>query len=319
MPKSPLLIDLKFSDRAVLDAALKRHFTDREIIDLAHEENVGRDLSACRYAALWKPDADLFQRAPNLRVLFSGGAGVDAVLALEGLPDVPLVRFVDPSLAQRMGEYVVLQCLYHLRCVAAYRASQQARKWQPLRQPAAGAVTVGVMGLGELGQSAAAKLKLVGFDVIGWSRGKKVIDGIETFDAAGRDAFLARTDILVNLLPLTNETAGLCDLALFQRLKRNGPLGAPVFINAGRGGSQVEADIVSALDRGILGGASLDVFETEPLPSESPLWSRDNVVITPHVAADTDIDALFAHVGRQIERFETGLPLEHVVGRDRGY
>ncbi|WP_180898377.1 2-hydroxyacid dehydrogenase [Martelella soudanensis] len=319
MLKSPLLIDLKFSDRAAVVAALQRHFAGREVIDLGDAENAGRDLSDCRYAVLWKPDDDLFRRAQNLDVLFSGGAGVDRVLALEGLPDVPLVRFVDPSLTRRMSEYVVLQCLYHLRQVASYRASQQARRWEPLAQPEAGEVTVGIMGLGELGLDAAAKLKAMGFAVIGWSRGVKEIDGLETFDAGRRNAFLAKTDILVGLLPLTAETAGIFNFALFEKLKRSGPLGAPVLINAGRGGSQVKADIVAALDRGILGGASLDVFETEPLAADSPLWDRENVVITPHVAADSDVAALFAHVERQIARFEAGEPLQHVVGRDRGY
>ncbi|WP_292054418.1 MULTISPECIES: glyoxylate/hydroxypyruvate reductase A [unclassified Martelella] len=319
MTKSPLLIDLKFSDRAAVVAALKRHFADRDVIDLGAAENAGRDLSDCRYAILWQPDADLFSRATNLDVLFSGGAGVDKVLALEGLPDAPLVRFVDPSLTRRMSEYVVLQCLYHLRQVAAYRASQEARRWQPLPQPEACAVTVGIMGLGELGRDAAAKLKMMGFNVVGWSRTAKTIEGIETFDEADRDAFLARTDILVGLLPLTAETTGLFNLALFEKLRHGGPLGAPVFINAGRGGSQVEADIAAALDRGLLGGASLDVFETEPLSAESPLWDRENVVITPHVAADSDVGALFAHVERQIARFEAGELLEHVAERERGY
>jgi len=319
MTKSPLLIDLKFSDRAAVVAALKRHFTDRDVIDLGAAENAGRDLSSCRYAILWQPDADLFARAKNLDVLFSGGAGVDKILALDGLPDAPLVRFVDPSLTRRMSEYVVLQCLYHLRRVATYRASQQARRWAPLPQPEACEVTVGIMGLGELGRDAAAKLMMMGFNVIGWSRGAKAIEGMETFDAGGRNAFLAKTDILVGLLPLTAETTGLLDMALFEKLRRDGPLGAPVFINAGRGGSQVEADIVAALDRGLLGGASLDVFETEPLSAESPLWDRENVVITPHVAADSDIGALFAHVERQIARYEAGESLEHVVDRKRGY
>lgn len=319
MTKPPLLIDLKFSDREAVVTALKRHFDDRDVIDLGAAENAGRDLSDCRYAILWQPDADLFSRAKNLEVLFSGGAGVDKVLALKGLPEVPLVRFVDPSLTRRMSEYVVLQCLYHLRQVTAYRASQKARRWQPLPQPEACAVTVGIMGLGELGRDAAAKLKRMGFNVIGWSRSVKTLDGIETFDATRRDRFLAKTDILVGLLPLTAGTTGLFDLALFEKLRHGGPLGAPVFINAGRGGSQVEADIAAALDRGLLGGASLDVFEAEPLSAESPLWDRENVVITPHVAADSDVGALFAHVERQIARFEAGEPLEHVVGRERGY
>ena len=159
----------------------------------------------------------------------------------------------------------------------------------------------------------------MGFDVIGWSRRQKQIDGVETFDAAGLDAFLWRTDILVGLLPLTPDTRGLYDASLFSRLRQGGALGKPVFINAGRGGSQVEADIVTALETGVLGAASLDVSEKEPLSAESPLWDFSNVVITPHAAAASDVGALLRHVERQIDRFESGQALEHVVDRLSGY
>lgn len=319
MTKPAILIDLKFPDREKVVTALSGCFSDRAVVDIAEPENKGRDLSDCRYAVLWKPDTDLFQRAPDLEVLFSGGAGVDKVLALNGLPDVPLVRFVDPTLTRRMSEYVVLQCLAHLRRAGAYARQQKAHVWRECPQPEAADVTVGVMGLGALGLDAAKKLKVMGFNVIGWSRNPKVIDGMETFDVNSLDAFLSKTDILVGLLPLTADTTGIFNQALFSQLKQNGPLGGPVFINAGRGGSQVEVDIVSALEEGILSGASLDVFETEPLEAESPLWDIENVILTPHVAADTDVKALFAHVERQIARFESGETLEHTVDRQSGY
>ncbi|PRX09403.1 UNVERIFIED_ORG: glyoxylate/hydroxypyruvate reductase A [Martelella mediterranea] len=319
MPKAPILIDLKFSGRAAIVQALGQHFHDRPVVDLADGNNAGRDLSDCRYAVLWNPDDDLFERARNLDILFSGGAGVDRVLELEGLPDVPLVRFVDPSLTRRMSEYVVLQCLYHARRMPDYARQQAETRWQQLPPAEAGDFTVGIMGLGELGQDAARKLKVMGFDVIGWSRSKKQIEGVDCFDSEGLDAFLARTDILVGLLPLTAGTTGIFNRALFEKLSRSGPLGAPVFINAGRGGSQVEADIVTALDSGVLGAVSLDVFASEPLPPTSPLWSHERALVTPHIASDTDVRALFAHVARQIARFEAGEPLQHVVDRTAGY
>nr|WP_272213283.1 glyoxylate/hydroxypyruvate reductase A [Marinicella sp. W31]MDC2879230.1 glyoxylate/hydroxypyruvate reductase A [Marinicella sp. W31] len=319
MPKAPVVIDLKFSGRAAIVEALGEVFHDRPVVDLADAKNRGRDLSDCRYAVLWKPDDDLFERAPNLEVLFSGGAGVDSVLALKSLPDAPLVRFVDPSLTRRMSEYVVLQCLYHARRIPDYIGQQAETRWQQLPPAEARDFTVGIMGLGELGQDAARKLKVIGFNVIGWSRSMKAVDGVECFDAAGLDAFLAKTDILVGLLPLTTETTGLFDRELFEKLSRSGPLGGPVFINAGRGGSQVETDILAALENGVLYAAALDVFATEPLPQTSPLWSHERVLVTPHVASDTDVSALFAHVERQITRFEAGEPLRHVVNRDAGY
>ncbi|PTM97274.1 2-hydroxyacid dehydrogenase [Mycoplana dimorpha] len=316
--KSPVIIDLKF-DREQVAAALKGAFADREVIDLAHPANKTRDLSGIDYAVVWKPAADLFSRAKDLRAVFSGGAGVDHVMTLPGLPEVPVVRFVDQTLTTRMSEWVVLQCLLHLRQFRAYEAQNRKRIWRELDQPEAREVTVGIMGLGVLGADAASKLKMLGFDVVGWSRRKKAIDGIETFDAAGLDDFLARTDILVGLLPLTAETRGLFNAGLFAKLRRNGALGAPVFVNAGRGGSQVEADILAALDSGVLGGASLDVFEKEPLPLESRLWTHEKVFMTPHAAAASDVRALFAHVGRQIERLENGQALENVVDRQAGY
>lgn len=319
MTKSPIIVDLKFSDTEVAEG-LKGAFPEREIINLADPANKMRDLTGIDYALVWKSREDLFARAPDLKAIFSGGAGVDHVLTLPGLPkDIPLIRFVDNSLTTRMSEWVVMQCLMHLRQVIAYGSQRSKKLWKELPQPEAKEVTVGVMGLGVLGQDAAFKLQIMGFEVIGWSRTAKDLKGMETFDAEKLDAFLARTDILVGLLPLTDDTRGIFDVDLFKKLRRGGALEKPMFINAGRGGSQVEADILGALDDGILGGASLDVFEIEPLPQESPFWVHPHVFMTPHAAAASDVRALFRHVEKQIARHEQGLPLEHVVNRETGY
>ena len=133
------------------------------------------------------------------------------------------------------------------------------------------------------------------------------------------EPFLRRTDILVCLLPLTAETRNILDRALFMKLNRASPLGAPVLINAGRGALQNEADILQCLEDGTLSGASLDVYGTEPLPADSPFWTHPKVVLTPHNAADTDPDEISKYVARQIERFEAGGALENVVDRGRGY
>lgn len=317
--KSPIIVDLKFPPAAVAKA-LAGAFADREVINMAERESEKRDLSGIDYALVWKQDPHLFEHARDVKAIFSGGAGVDHILRVGGLPEgVPLVRFVDRSLTDRMSEWVVLQCLLHLRQMPAYLGAQSRRHWEELAQPEARDVTVGIMGLGVLGQDAAFKLRTMGFNVIGWSRTPKAIDGLKTFDAAGLEAFLGETDILVGLLPLTAETRGIFNARLFSRLRQGGALGRPVFINAGRGGSQVEADILAALDKGMLGGASLDVFETEPLSPESALWSAPNVFITPHAAAASDVAALMRHVERQIARYEAGQPLEYVVDRTRGY
>ncbi|MGV8937900.1 MAG: 2-hydroxyacid dehydrogenase [Allorhizobium sp.] len=317
--KSPVIVDLKFSRRSV-SAALEGAFPGREVINVGLAENVSRDLKDAQYAVVWKPDQSLFARASNVKVIFSGGAGVDHILSAKGLPDLPVVRFVDRSLTDRMSEWVVLQCLSHLRHTLSYAAFQRARHWEELDpQPEARDLTVGVMGLGVLGQDAVRKLKVMGFNVVGWSRSPKDIDGVKTYDASGFDSFLAATDVLVGLLPLTLQTTGIFDMQLFAKLRQGGALGKPVFINAGRGSSQVEADVVAALESGILGAASLDVFATEPLSVASPLWTMDNVVITPHAAASSDVRALFTHVDAQIARFERGESLENLVDRQRGY
>ncbi|MDU0361633.1 glyoxylate/hydroxypyruvate reductase A [Rhizobium sp. 25PS6] len=319
MPASPpVLVDIKFNPEGVA-RVLKTAFADRGSINLADPADRARDLRAVEYALLWKPDADLFARAPNLKVIFSGGAGVDHIIGMAGLPEIPIVRFVDRSLTTRMSEWVVMQCLMHLRGQYAHDSHQRQRQWAKLIAPEAAEVTVGVMGLGILGQDAVAKLRVMGFNVIGWSRSRKQIDGVETFDASELDSFLARTDILVGLLPLTPETTGFYNARLFAKLRRDCALGKPVFINAGRGKSQVEADIVSAIRDGTLGGASLDVFEAEPLASDHPLWDLQNVFITPHDAAVSEENALFRHVETQIARFERGEPLQFVVDRAAGY
>ena len=290
---------------------------DRRVCLLPAE---GLDPAEVHYAAVWKPRPGELAGFPNLRVIFNLGAGVDALMADRSLPDVPLVRVAVADLTDRMTEYVVLHVLMHHRQEPYLRESQRARRWAPKFQHAAGAVSVGIMGLGTLGSNAAEVLRQLGFRVSGWSRSPKQADGVVCFHGAeGFDAFLRQTDILVCLLPLTADTRHILDRAVFARLNRSGPLGAPVLINAGRGGLQNEADILACLADGTLGAASLDVFETEPLPADSPFWSHPKVVLTPHNAADTDPDEISKYVARQIAQFEAGGALQHVVDRKRGY
>ncbi len=272
------------------------------------------------YAAVWKPQPGVLAGFSNLRVIFNLGAGVDALLSDPTLPRVPVVRVIDRDLTGRMTEYVVLHVLMHHRRWLQQRDDQRRKLWQPRSQWAASAITVGVMGLGALGLDAAQVLKRIGFRVAGWSARPKAIDGIACFSGPdGFSPFLRQTNILVCLLPLTVQTRHILGRSAFEQLDRSSPLGAPVLINAGRGGLQIESEIVACLDDGTLGAASLDVFETEPLPAQSPLWSHPRLVITPHNAADTDPDAISAYVAGQIEGFEAGQPLQNVVDPARGY
>jgi glyoxylate/hydroxypyruvate reductase A len=176
------------------------------------------------------------------------------------------------------------------------------------------------MGLGAIGSNAAMALARLGFRVAGWSRTPRSLPDIETFDGkAGLETFLARTEILVCLLPQTPHTEGLLNLALFRKLKRDGAAGGAFLINAARGGLQIDNDIIAALDHGTLAGATLDVFPHEPLPQSSPLWGHPKVTITPHNAGDISPRVFAPIVIEQIECFERGLPLQNLIDRRRGY
>ncbi|WP_018184795.1 2-hydroxyacid dehydrogenase [Kaistia granuli] len=278
------------------------------------------DPAAIHYVLAWRPPAEAFANLPNLKAVFSLGAGVDHVVGNEALPDVPIVRVVDPDLTTRMTEWVTLQVLLHHRQHLAYARQQATHIWRELRQPVANDVRVGIMGLGELGRDAATVLARLGFQVAGWSRSAKNVPGIETFHGEdGLTAFLGRTDILVALVPLTPETRGILDGSVFDRLASDGALGGPVLINGGRGGLQVEADILAALEDGRLIGASLDVFEPEPLAADSPFWDHPRVVVTPHVAASSEASVLANGIRNQILAFEAGGSLPNLVDVSRGY
>jgi len=272
------------------------------------------------YACVWEPPQGLLAKFTNLKAILSLGAGVDHITSDTSLPDVPIVRMVDPDMTMRMTEYVVLHVLIAHRRLRLYDAQQRQRLWRNHDEPAANKVAVGVMGLGVLGRDAADVLSRIGFRVAGWSRTATRIPGIETFHGDGDlDAFLARTEILVSLLPCTARTEGILNRALFRKLKRDGALGGAVLINAGRGKLQIDADIVDALDEGILSAPTLDVFATEPLAGTSPLWAHPKITVTPHNAALSDARSMALNMLKQIERFERGLPFENVVDRGAGY
>lgn len=278
------------------------------------------DPASVRYAAVWKPKPGALGGFPNLAAIFNLGAGVDAVIGDATLPKVPLVRVAVDDLTQRMTEYVAMHVLMHHRRQRYYAESQHGKIWAPKLQWAARDLRVGVMGLGVLGRDAAEVLARLGFDVAGWSSTPKAIPGVECFaDEAGFEKFLARTDVLVCLLPLTPQTRGILNRRTFSKLARDGKLGGPVIINAGRGGLQVEEDILACLDDGTLLAATLDVFHAEPLPPDSPFWSHPQVTLSPHNAADTDPDAISVYVAEQIAAFERGEALQNVVDRGVGY
>ena len=275
------------------------------------------DPATVAYAFVWKPAPDTFEGLTNLKAVLSLGAGVDGLLRHPQLPKVPIVRFVDAELSQCMADYVVANVAMHQRLHTRFKADQAAKRWVQHYPVAATELCVGVMGLGAIGMKAIEELRPLGYQLRGWSRTAKTIAGVECF--TDLDAFLPGVDILVCLLALTAETEGILNAATFRKLRRGRLPDGPVVINAARGPHQREADLIAALTDGTLGAASLDVFETEPLPQDSPLWTLPNSYVTPHIAAISNERTGVAYFAKVIRDHEAGLPLPNLVDLERGY
>jgi glyoxylate/hydroxypyruvate reductase len=283
-------------------------------------EPAGAEDPSIAYAIVWKQRPHLLSKLPNLRAIFSVGAGVDHVLGDTSLPDVPIVRVVSDNLTQQMTDYVLWRVLDHHRQGLLYRTQQKRKTWREPHQPPSSETAVGIMGFGELGRAAGRVLRAAGFRVNGWSRTEQSVEDVTTFHGAkGLTPFLNATDILVVLLPLTPETTGIVNYGLLKQLRRDNGLGGSVLINAGRGRLQRDADILRALEDGTLKEASLDVFEVEPLPKTSPLWNHPRVFVTPHAAATSDPAHLVPPMLAQMDAFERGEPLVNLVDRKAGY
>lgn len=306
-----LLFASSVDDAAAWRAAFAARAPD---VDMRVWPETGRvaDIDA---ALVWRPEAGMLASLPALKVVFSLGAGVDHIFADDTLPGVPVVRLVDPALTSQMVEYVALAVLHRHRLMDDYRAFQARREWRQLPACDTASRRVGIMGLGEIGRACASALAGFGFPVAGWRRGPGRVDGIACFHGAdGLAPFLARTDILVCLLPLTPLTEGILDAALFAGLPRDAYV-----VNASRGGLQVEADLIAALDSGRLSGAWLDVCRQEPLPPSSPLWRHPRVTLTPHIAGQVLPETAVEQVADNLRRVRAGLAPRHVVDPARGY
>ncbi len=269
------------------------------------------------YVLSFRPPHGLLKSLTGLKAVLSLGAGVDGFLGDPDFPaDVPLVRFIDPTLSQEMAQYVVLHVLLHHRQQRLLDEAQRARQWRQTLLPRRTSETrIGILGLGEIGNVCADHLLRLGFALSGWSRARRSLAGVRSY--AGdeeRDTFLAQSDVLVCLLPLTPETRGVLNARLFATL----PKGAYV-INVARGGHLVDDDLIQALDSGHLSGAALDVFHSEPLPPSSPLWSHPRIIVTPHVAAISDPAAGVQSVLDSIARLERGSVPAGLVDLHRGY
>lgn len=283
-------------------------------IDFRTLADLGK-LDDIEVALAWKPDPGLLATFANLRLIVSLGMGVDHLLTDPALPDVPIVRIMDEGLVGQMSEYAIFWALRHHRDIDRYAEQQRAGQWKPLDFVDTLHRRVGVMGLGTIGQDTARKFAMLGFPTAGWSRTSKQLAGIETFHGAdGLPKFLARSDILVDVLPLTRDTRGLLDAKAFAALPRGAYL-----INMARGGHVVDEALLAALDAGHLSGAALDVFNEEPLPAGHRYWTHPRVHVTPHIAGATNPRTAAPGVIDNIKRLREGRDLIHRVDPKTGY
>jgi glyoxylate/hydroxypyruvate reductase A len=308
----PVFVYKADGQRGRLWAEIFRH--EAPEIDFRLWPEIG-DANGVRYLAAWVPPDDLGACFPNLELLFSTGAGVDQFDFAALPPQLPVVRMIEPGIVQGMVEYVTHAVLDLHRDMPAYRRAQQHRQWRPIPVRTAAECRVGVLGLGSLGQAVLAQLVALGFDAAGWSQSRHEVPGVHCHAGVGElDAFLARTQILVCLLPLTDATRGLLNAALFAKLPRGASL-----VHVGRGPQLVSADLLRALDAGQLAEAVLDVTDPEPLPESDALWSHPRVRITPHIASMTQPQTAARVVIDNLRRHARGEPLVGLIDRAQGY
>lgn len=267
------------------------------------------------FAVSWNHPEKVLDTYPNLKVVSSLGAGVDHLLNDKTLPNsVAISRVVINSLKNQMADYVLTAVQNFRHHTSRYVDQKREGFWSTHETIPKSDCTIGVMGLGEMGQAICSSLIENRYSVFGWSKSKKLIEGVSCFEEEELDKFLNRVNILVCALPLTRETDGILDLNIFKKLK------SPSFlINVGRGSHLVEEDLIYALDTGALAGACLDVFEQEPLPDNHIFWNRPNIMITPHVASITNPKEAAKVIIENYKRSLSGMELLFEVNREKGY
>ncbi|MFK7813118.1 MAG: 2-hydroxyacid dehydrogenase [Maribacter sp.] len=267
-------------------------------------------------ALVWKHPKGTLAKYSNLKYIASSGAGVDFIFEDETTPkNIPITRVVDTMLASDMSEYVIAAIFSHIKGFYQYKIQQTKSLWKPKQYHRIADFTVGILGLGALGAVLAKDLVSFGFKTQGWSNSQKDISNVKSFAGQGElPDFLASSEILVCLLPLTNETAGILNKNLFSQL----PKGAFV-INAARGGHLVDQDLIEMLDSEHLSGATLDVFHQEPMSVDHPFWLHEKVHITPHYASVSDTASVVPQIIENYRRNQQGMPLLNLVSTDKGY
>ena len=273
------------------------------------------DASEVEFLIAWQPPEAVMTTFPNLKALLSVGAGADQFDLSLLPPELPVVRMIEPGLTQGMVEYVTFAVLGLHRDMPRYFQQQRAAQWQTHQIRTAYQRRVGVMGLGELGQAALKLLVSLVFDCAGWSRTPRELDGVRCWHGAEQlEAFLAHSEILVCLLPLTDSTRGMLNADLFKQL----PHGAAL-VQVGRGPQLNDDDLLTALSSGQLSAAVIDVTDPEPLPSEHPFWQHPAIWLTPHIASQTQTDTAVAALLDNLRRYQRGEPMVGLIDRNRGY
>jgi glyoxylate/hydroxypyruvate reductase A len=267
------------------------------------------------HAIVWAPPQQFIDEQNGLKTLFNIGAGVDALLQLRLPPSLKVVRLDDAGMSVQMAEYVCHAVIRHFREFDAYDVDTQSGKWSYRKPRIRADFSVGVMGLGVLGERVAKALQVFEFPVLGYSRSPKDLPGIRSFSGPqGLSDFLQATRVLVNLMPLTTETENMLNHSSLSQLQRGGYL-----INVARGKHLVEEDLITLIDSGHLAGATLDVFRTEPLPADNPLWAHPKITVTPHTSARTLREESIAQIVGKIKALQRGEPINGVVDPQRGY
>ena len=283
--------------------------------DVALVDDRAPDLAPADYVVAGYRNATLFDRERRMKAIFTFSAGVGHLMTLPNLPrDVPIIRLEDAGMAEQMVRYALAATLRFTQRFDVYAKQQRDGIWRDWPSFAAGDVDVGVLGIGVIGSEIARALARLGFAVRGFSRRRKSIDGVRAFAGDEVTEFLTGLDVLVSVLPRTSETIGILNRATLSRLAR----GAHV-VNIGRGAHVVDADLLALIDERHLSGATLDVFNDEPLPSGHPFWRRPEITVTPHVAGVTLPEQAVAQIAAKIGRLERGLTVTGVVDRERGY
>lgn len=275
-----------------------------------------KDVASVKFVVCWKPEKNILNQFPNLEIIQSVGASVDHIIQTHDLKkDVVLSRIIDPNLSHDMWEFLLTVTLSQLKNTLLYNRQQISKDWYPHEYKNIKTSTVAILGLGKIGSYVSRKFAEQGFHVKGWSASKKNIPNVQSFVGSGEIIpFLTGSDILINLLPLTEDTK---DILNYENLKKLNP--NAFLINVGRGEHLIEKDLINLLDSSFLSGALLDVFRVEPLPENHPFWTHPKIQITPHVASLTDVNSASKQIAENYHKFIAKQQLFNTVSIKKGY